>query len=285
MKLVRYGESGFEKPGVIDTQGHVRDLFHYLTDIDPKTLADPLLLAQLNAININYLPCVDDGVRLGPVVGNPGKIIHVGFNSKSHTEELGFEVLEKKEMLIFMKPSACACGANDPIIYTRCMKKLDWEAELAVVIGRQGKYIAKDQAHEYIFGYTCMNDLSERYLQFETQDSQFTKGKCFDHAAPIGPYLVTRDDIADSSVLDIKLWVNGLLRQDFNTCDYINNDAEVISYVSHYFTLYPGDVISLGSAPGNAKFWGDDQFLKPGDSVRLMITALGEQNQQVIAED
>ena len=164
------------------------------------------------------------------------------------------------------------------------MKKLDWEAELGVVIGKKGKYISKEAASDHILGYTCINDLSERYLQLETADTQYTKGKGFDNAAPIGPYLVTKDEVMDSSDLGIKLWVNGVLKQVFNTGDYIHSDVEVVRYLSQYFTLYPGDIISMGSAPGSARSWGDGQFLKPDDKVVFTIQGLGQQEQVVIVE-
>ena len=173
---------------------------------------------------------------------------------------------------------------NDPILHTRMTQKLDWEAELAIVIGKQGKYIEPHQARDFILGYTCMNDLSERFLQFEVGDSQFTKGKCFDNAAPLGPYMVTKDEIADPNQLEVNLWVNHQLRQAFNTRDYIHDDVSIVSYVSQYLTLYPGDIISMGSAPGNAKFWGPEHFLKPGDEVVFSIAHLGTQSQTVIIE-
>ncbi|NCT56972.1 MAG: fumarylacetoacetate hydrolase family protein [Legionella sp.] len=197
---------------------------------------------------------------------------------------VGFVTDAKARHVAFYEPTSAICGPFDPILYTRMTKKLDWEAELGIVIGKQGKYIQQENARDYIFGYTCVNDLSERFLQLECGDSQFTKGKCFDNAAPIGPYLVTKDEVANPNQLDIKLWVNDQLRQAFNTRDYIHDDAAVVSYVSQYFTLYPGDMISMGSAPGNAKFWGEDQFLKPGDEVVLSIEGLGIQRQTVIHE-
>lgn len=284
MKLLRYGPKGEEKPGLLDASGNIRDLFHYLTDFDPKTLADPSLLMQLSALNENHLPLVSPDVRVGACVGLPGKVVCVGLNSALHTQQLGLKPLTKNDLIVFLKPNSAVCGPNDPILYTRLTQKLDWEAELGIVIGKQGKYITLEDAHHHILGYTCINDLSERFLQLETDDKQFTKGKCFDNAAPMGPYLVTKDEIEDASQLDVKLWVNGVLRQDFNTCDYIRNPESVISYVSQYFTLYPGDVISMGSAPGNAIAWGADCFLKPTDKVRLSITGLGEQEQTVIVE-
>ena len=284
MRLVRYGSLGEEKPGIVDVQGNVRDISSYISDLSPCSLGDVALINQLKMLDVNQLPLIDQNMRLGACVDRPGKIICVGYNSILHAKEMGFVPLGTMDMVVFLKPSSSACGPRDPILHTRHTKKLDWEAELGVVIGKKGKYIEKDVAKEYILGYTCINDLSERYLQLETPDKQYTKGKGFDNSAPMGPYLVTKDEVSDSSDLQIKLWVNGELRQNFNTGDYIHNDAEVISYLSQYFTLYPGDVISMGSAPGSAKHWGDNKYLKPDDRVILSIDGLGQQEQVVIIE-
>lgn len=284
MKLLRFGPLGAEKPGILDEEGNIRDLSAYVADFHAECLSQSNLFEQLKKIKIDELPLVSKATRIGACVGMPGKILCIGLNSKLHAIEMGLTSLIGTDMLVFLKPSCAACGANDPILYTRHTQKLDWEAELGVVIGKKGKYIAKEDAREHIFGYTCINDLSERFLQLETQDSQFTKGKGFDNAAPIGPYLVTKDEIVDSGNLHIKLWVNGELRQDFNTGQYIHNDEAVVSYLSQYFTLYPGDIISMGSAPGSAKAWGTDKFLQPNDNVVLSITGLGQQEQMVIIE-
>ena len=284
MKFLRYGGVGKEKPGLLDDKGQIRDLSQYVSDFNPHTLCDHELMCRLHTLRVDDLPLVSPGVRIGACVGMPGKIICVGYNSRRHAKEMGQSVLTDRDMLVFMKPSSSVCGPYDPILYTRLMKKLDWEAELGIVIGKQGKYITKENAREYILGYTCINDLSERFLQLETEDTQYTKAKGFDNAAPMGPYLVTKDDVVDPSNLHIMLWVNGDLRQDFNTADYIHNDEAVVSYLSQYFTLYPGDVISMGSAPGSAAAWGNDLFLKPKDKVVLSITGLGKQEQMVIVE-
>lgn len=284
MKLVRYGQLGAEKPGILDKAGNIRDLSSHFVDFHAHCLSQLDLINQLKSIDINQLPLVDKTTRLGACVGMPGKIICVGLNSTLHAKEMGITSPVGNDMVVFLKPSCAACGPCDPIIYSRHTKKLDWEAELGVVIGKKGKYITKDDAKNYIFGYTCINDLSERFLQLETQDTQYTKGKGFDNAAPIGPYLVTKDEIPDSSNLQIKLWVNAVERQNFNTGQYIHNDEAVVSYLSQYFTLYPGDIISMGSAPGSAKAWGEDKFLKPNDKVVLSITGLGQQQQVVIIE-
>jgi 2-keto-4-pentenoate hydratase/2-oxohepta-3-ene-1,7-dioic acid hydratase in catechol pathway len=284
MKLLRYGVSNQEKPAVLDAEGKIRDLSAHIANIDPDILGQDGLFARLKAIDLATLPIIDDKVRIGSCVHKPGKLICIGFNSKLHTQEMGGKLMPEHEMMVFLKPISAISAAYDPILYTRLMKKLDWEAELAVVIGKKGKYISSQQAHEYIFGYCCMNDLSERYFQLETADTQYTKGKGFDTAASLGPYLVTKDEIIDSKNLNIKLWVNSELRQDFNTSDYISDDISVISYLSQFFTLYPGDIISMGSAPGSAKSWGEDKFLKPNDWVEMTIDGLGCQKQRVIRE-
>ncbi|MDF1647028.1 MAG: fumarylacetoacetate hydrolase family protein [Legionellaceae bacterium] len=284
MKLLRYGLPGEEKPGVLDVNHILRDLSPFFSDFNPQQLSEPHFLEQLAGIDIEALPQVDASVRLGAPVGAPGKIICVGFNSALHTEQLGMRPFPEEDMLLFMKASSSVCGPNDSILHTRLTQKLDWEAELAIVIGKKAKYVPKDKAREFILGYTCMNDLSERFLQFEVGDSQFTKGKCFDNAAPLGPYLVTKDEINEPNNLEVNLWVNHELRQAFNTRDYIHDDVSIVSYVSQYFTLYPGDIISMGSAPGNAAYWGPEHFLKPGDQVIFSIEMLGKQSQVVITE-
>lgn len=284
MKLLRYGQQGEEKPGILDGQGRIRDVSKHIHDYCPSTLADKHFLNQLSTLVLETLPIVEVGTRIGPPISAPGKLVCVGFNSALHTEQLGVSPFPEGEMLIFLKATSAICGPHDPIYYTRFTKKLDWEAELAIVIGKEGKYIDKSEAHNHILGYTCMNDLSERYLQFEVGDSQFTKGKCFDHGAPLGPYIVTKEEVENPGALEVNLWVNQNLRQAFNTKDYIHQDADIISYISQFFTLYPGDIISMGSAPGNAEFWGESEFLKPGDEVSLSILGIGAQKQTVILE-
>lgn len=284
MKLLRYGPVGEEQPGILDNEGHIRAIGQYIPDFSPIHLSTINLMETLGSLDINALPLVKHPVRIGACIGSPGKMICVGYNSKRHAQEMGAKPLGGKDMLVFLKPSSALCGPNDPIVYTRHMKKLDWEAELGIVIAKKGKYISLEQARDHILGYTCINDLSERYLQLEAGDSQFTKGKGFDNAAPVGPYLVTKDEIKSPHELHIQLWVNGILRQDFEASDYIHNDEAVVSYLSQYFTLYPGDIISMGSGPGSARSWGDNLFLKPQDKVILSISDLGQQEQTVILE-
>lgn len=284
MKFLRFGKPGYEKPGLLDPEGGIRDISAYVMDINPATLSDPIALYQFEKLDWTALPLVEPDVRIGVCVSGIGKIICIGFNSLQHAAEIGIKRLPNAEPIVFLKPSSALAGPYDPIMYTRTTKKLDWEAELGVVIGKQGKYISIEKAREHIFGYVCFNDLSERYLQFETSDSQFTKGKCFDGAGTIGPYLVSKSEVPDSRNVQIKLWVNQVLRQDFKTSDYIYSVEQIIVYLSQYFTLYPGDVISMGSAPGSARAWGENCFLQPGDDVTLEITGLGKQFQKVIRE-
>jgi 2-keto-4-pentenoate hydratase/2-oxohepta-3-ene-1,7-dioic acid hydratase in catechol pathway len=284
MKLLRYGQCGVEKPGVLDDDGNIRDLSAFISDLNALTLCNLEWFHQLKGINFHELPLVGGVVRIGACVGMPGKILCVGFNSRMHAQEMGVTPIADTDMVVFLKPSCAVCGPFDPILHTKYTKKLDWEAELGIVIGKKGKYITKDTAKDYIFGYTCIDDLSERYLQLETPDKQYTKGKGFDNSAPLGPYLVTKDDVPDSSDLHVQLWVNGALRQNFNTGDYIHNDEAVVSYLSQYFTLYPGDIISMGSAPGSANSWGQNTFLKPNDKVVMSIGGFGQQEQVVVVE-
>lgn len=284
MKLFRYGARGQEKPGMIDQQGLRRDLSAFCSDLTPQHLMDSQFMTKLASLDCSQLPMVPEGVRTAACIGAPGKMICIGFNSKLHTQQLHMkDMTNPNEMMFFLKTSSAMCGAFDDIPYTRMMKKLDWEAELGLVIGQQGKYIPKHRVDDYILGYCCVNDLSDRYLQREVGDTQFTKGKNFDNAAPLGPYLVTKEDIIDPNQLQVKLWINGELRQDFNTRDYVHNTQAVVSYVSQYLTLYPGDIISMGSGPGNAAAW-NNQFLQINDQIELEIEGLGRQKQQVIRE-
>ena len=285
MKLLRFVENGQEQPGILDTKNRIRNLSAIISDFDARTLNQADLITRLHALEVDSLPLIKTSPRIGSCIEMSGKIICIGYNSHLHTQQMEIKAMQKGEMVVFLKPTSAAVGPNDPILYGKHTSKLDWEAELGVVIGKQGKYIDPMQAEDYILGYTCINDISERYWQFETEDKQYTKGKGMDSFAPIGPYLVTKDEITDATNLNVKLWVNDELRQDFNTSDYINNPAAVVSYLSQFFTLYPGDIIAMGSAPGNARFWGEDKYLKPDDKVTFEIEGLGRQQQLVVTED
>jgi len=268
----------------VDGAGGMRDLSGFIDDWNAKTLSDGAVLEKVRRLDTEDLPAVAAGRRLGAPVAVTGKLICIGYNSRLHARQMGEQLTEKSEPVVFLKANSSACGPNDPILHNRYTTKLDWEGELTLVIGRKGKYVAPEDAGNYILGYMCGQDISERYWQFETNDKQYTKGKSFDNFAPLGPFLVTSDEVRDPSNLHAVLTVNGIARQDFNTSDYIHSPADIVSYLSKFFTLYPGDVVLLGSPPGNAKSWGDDCWLKPGDRVEFEISGLGKQCQDVIEE-
>jgi len=282
--LFRFGPLESEKPGIVDGSGVLRDLSGIIDDWDSTTIADGTLLERIRKMDYSGLPKVAAGERLGAPVVVTGKLICIGYNSKLHAKQMGEHLTEESEPVVFLKANSSVCGPNDPILHNRYTKKLDWEGELTVVVGKRGKYIYEGDAAGHIFGYMCGQDLSERYWQFDTNDKQYTKGKSFDNFAPLGPFLVTSEEVDDPSGLHAVLTVNGVIRQDFYTSDYIHSPAGIISYLSKFFTLYPGDVILLGSPPGNAKSWGDNCWLKPGDRVEFEISGLGKQSQAVIDE-
>jgi len=277
MKLVRYGERGREKPGMLDAQGHIRDLSAHVPDIDGRTLER---LDALRTIDPESLPVVAGEPRLGPPVANVGKIMAIGLNYSDHAAETGAKIPE--EPILFMKATSAITGPFDFIEIPRGSTKTDWEVELAVVIGREAKYISEDKAFDYIAGYCVINDVSERDFQMN-HCGQWTKGKSHDTFAPLGPWLVTRDEIPDPHNLDLWLEVDGHRYQNGNTRTMIFKVPFLVAYLSRFLTLKPADIIATGTPPGVGLGQKPPLFLRPGQTVRLGITGLGEQRLRTVA--
>ncbi|WP_273820983.1 fumarylacetoacetate hydrolase family protein [Pseudomonas asplenii] len=279
MKLCRVGPPGQERPGLVDAQGRIRDLSAHLDDITPDDVT-PAGLARIARLEIASLPLVEQGVRHGAPVAGIRKFIAIGLNYRDHAEEAGMAIPD--EPVIFTKAITCICGAHDNIVQPRESTRLDWEVELGVVIGTEARSVSEAQALDFVAGYCVVNDVSER--AFQLQSSQWDKGKGCDTFGPIGPWLVTRDEIADPQNLDMWLDVNGERRQTGNTRTMIFTVAQIVSYVSRYITLQPGDVLCTGTPPGvGMGMKPQPQWLKPGDTVRLWIEGLGEQQQTVVS--
>lgn len=280
MKLLRFGERGAEKPGLLDADGNIRDLSGHVDDIAGEVLFDEGL-AKLAAIDPETLPVVDGSPRLGACVAGMTKFICIGLNYADHAAESGMEV--PPEPVIFMKANSAICGPNDPIIVPRGSVKTDWEVELAVIIGKPAKYVSEEDALDYVAGYALTNDVSEREYQIE-RAGNWTKGKSCDNFGQIGPWLVTRDEVADPQ--DLAMWcaVNGERMQDGSTKTMVYGVKHLVSYLSNFMTLHPGDVISTGTPPGVGMGMKPQRYLKPGDVVTLGIDGLGEQRQDVIAD-
>ncbi len=281
MKLLRYGEPGREKPGLLDAAGGLRDLAGEIADLCPETL-DDATLARLKSLDPAALPPVEGAPRIGPCVARPGKFLCIGLNYSEHAEEQNIEPPE--EPVLFMKAASALSGPDDPIIIPRGSTKTDWEVELGVVIGRTGKYVPEAEALEYVAGYCTINDLSERAYQLEGT-GQWVKGKSCDSFGPIGPWLVTRDEIPDPQNLPMWLEVNDHRYQDGSTQTMIFGVAALVSYISRFMSLQPGDVISTGTPSGVGLAQRPPVYLKPGDRIRLEIEGLGQQNQLCLAED
>ncbi|HEY4345492.1 MAG TPA: fumarylacetoacetate hydrolase family protein [Parvibaculum sp.] len=280
MKLLRYGQTGAEKPGLIDVDGNIRDLSNHVSDIDGATFA-PDTLAKLKALDPVSLPLVSGAPRLGPCVGKVGKFICVGLNYADHAAESGMEV--PVEPVLFFKATSAICGPDDDIVIPRGSIKTDWEVELGVVIGKEARYIDKAQALEHIAGYCVINDLSERAFQME-RGGQWVKGKSADTFGPIGPWLVTRDEVADPQNLALWLEVDGHRYQNGNTRTMIFDVPFIVAYISQFMSLQPGDIISTGTPPGvGLGIKPAPVYLKPGQTIRLGIEGLGEQRQRTVA--
>jgi 2-keto-4-pentenoate hydratase/2-oxohepta-3-ene-1,7-dioic acid hydratase in catechol pathway len=279
MKLCRYGKNGFEKPGMIDAQGNIRDLSAVVEQIDQATIS-PAGLAKLRKIKAETLPLVKGEPRLGvPYVGI-SKFVAIGLNYADHAKEANMPI--PPEPVVFMKATTSITGPNDKVIQPRNSTKLDWEVELGVVICKKAQYVPEDKALDYVAGYCVVNDVSER--AFQLQSSQWDKGKGCDTFGPIGPWLVTTDEIRDPQNLDMWLDVNGRRMQKGNTRTMIFGVAKLVSYCSQYMTLMPGDIITTGTPPGvGLGMKPEPVFLKPGDVMNLGIQGLGEQRQDVVA--
>lgn len=279
MKLVRFGPQGAEKPGMIDAGGGIRSLAGHIDDLGPSTLS-PETLRRLSALDPATLPRVEGAPRLGPCVSGTSKLIGIGLNYSDHAAETGLPVPE--EPIVFLKATTAISGPYDPVISPPGATKLDWEVELGIVIGSEASQIPEAEAFDHIAGYCVVNDVSERAFQME-RNGQWTKGKSADTFAPIGPWLVTRDEVPDPEALSLWLEVDGRRYQDGNTRTLIFGVAEVVSYLSRFMRLLPGDIIATGTPPGVGMGQKPPVFLQPGNVMRLGIEGLGEQRQTVLA--
>jgi 2-keto-4-pentenoate hydratase/2-oxohepta-3-ene-1,7-dioic acid hydratase in catechol pathway len=282
MKLVRYGATGQEKPGMIDADGTLRDLSAHVADITGATLGDDGI-AKLRALDPATLPAVEGNPRMGACVGDIGKFMCIGLNYADHAAETGADIPEHP--ILFMKANSAITGPNDDVVMPRGSATTDWEVELGVVIGKAAKYVSEEEALDYVAGYCLCNDVSERHFQ-TSLTGQWTKGKSCDTFGPTGPWLVTRDEVEDPQNLDMWLDVNGKRMQTGNTKTMIFTVAQVISHLSQLFTLHPGDVISTGTPPGvGMGMKPEPVYLKDGDVMELSIQGLGIQRQNVRADD
>lgn len=280
MKLLRYGAPGSEKPGILDNDGQIRDLSSVVDDIGGAALL-PEGLRRIAAADIRALPLASASSRLGPCVAKVGKFICIGLNYADHAAETGSPI--PKEPILFMKATSAITGPNDNVIIPRGSNKTDWEVELGVVIGKEARYVAEAAAMDHVAGYCLINDVSERAFQIE-RGGQWTKGKSADSFGPIGPWLVTRDEVADPQNLAMWLTVDGVKRQDGSTRTMIFPVRFLVSYISQFMSLQPGDIISTGTPPGvGMGIKPEPVFLKPQQTIRLGIEGLGEQTQVTIA--
>ena len=277
MKLLRCGEIGKEKPAILDKSRKIRDLSSYIDDFNPENI-NFLNLEKLKKIDLVKLPEISKSARIGSCIARPGKFIGVGLNFSDHAAEIGAQI--PKEPIIFMKASSCISGPNDDIIIPKDSKKCDWEVEIAFVIGKEAKNVSENESEKHIFGYCIVNDVSEREWQLEGT-GQWVKGKSSDTFGPVGPYLVTVDEIKNAQNLNMSLDVNGKNMQSGNTNKMIFNMNFLLSYLSKFMTLQPGDIITTGTPPGIGNGKKPPIFLKRGDEVRLSIDDLGEQKQKI----
>ena len=279
MKLVRYGRPGKEKPGMLDEEGRLRDLSGVVADIDPSLLSDKAL-RKLAKVDYKTLPLVRGNPRLGVPLTGVRKFIGIGLNYADHAAETGAPI--PKEPIVFMKAITCLNGPDDPVMLPQGSKKTDWEVELGVVIGTRAQYVSEQEALNFVAGYCVVNDVSEREYQKE-RGPQWDKGKGCDTFGPVGPWLVTRDEVIDVQRLDLYLELNGKRMQTGCTETMIFSVAQIVSYVSRFMTLEPGDIIATGTPPGVGDGRTPKRFLKKGDQLRLGIAGLGEQQAEVLA--
>ena len=275
MKLLRHGEFGNEKPGIIDHEGKIRDLSSHIPDINGDSINSESL-KKIGAINLSTLPIVSNDTRLGACVGNVGKFLCIGLNYSDHAAESGLPV--PSEPILFSKATSAIVGPNDNVEIPRNSSETDWEVELGIIIGKKAKYINEDEAEEYIAGYCVVNDVSERAFQIK-REGQWTKGKSCDTFGPTGPYLVTKDEIPDVQNLKMYLEVNGKRMQNGSTNTMIFSAKHIVYYLSQFMSLNPGDVIATGTPPGVGLGMKPPVFLNAGDTMKLGIEGLGEQNQ------
>ena len=278
MKLLRFGAAGAEKPGLLDPDGVIRDLSAVIEDFNPDTISDATF-AKIAALDPKNLPAVSGNPRIGACIAKPGKFICIGLNYSDHAAEAGMQV--PPEPIIFFKATSAVCGPNDDIEIPRGSEKSDWEVELGIVIGKQAKYVTEAEALGHVAGYCVVNDVSERAFQLE-RAGQWVKGKSHDTFGPVGPWLVTRDEVANPQNLRLWLELNGERVQNGSTATMVYGVAHLISYLSKFMTLQPGDIITTGTPPGVGMGMTPQRFLKPGDIMQLGVEGLGSQRQKTV---
>ena len=279
MKLLRLGEKGKEKPAILDADGKIRDISSHINDLNPENLNFEIM-SKIQSSDTSSLPELSSNQRVGSCITSPGKFVAIGLNYSDHAAEVGADI--PKEPIMFMKATSSMCGPNDDVEIVSGSKKLDWEVELGIVIGKEAKHISESQSQDHILGYCLVNDVSEREWQIEKM-GQWVKGKSHDTYGPTGPYLVTKDEIKDINNLKMMLDVNGERMQTGNTSTMIFNVDIIVSYVSKFMSLQPGDIITTGTPPGVGMGRKPQVFLKAGDEMKLSIENLGEQNSKVVA--
>ena len=278
MKLLRFGELGAEKPGILDDENNVRDLSDHIDDIDGRTISEEGL-NYIRSIDIAGLPIISAQTRIGPCVGNVGKYVCIGLNYSDHAEEANMPI--PSEPIIFFKATSCITGPNDKIILPKNSQKVDWEVELCIVMGAEARYVSEADALEHVAGFCVANDVSERHFQLE-RGGQWVKGKSADSFGPIGPWLVTRDEVPNFQNLNLYLEVDGKRYQDGSTSTMIFGVSHIVSYVSHFMSLQPGDIIATGTPPGVGMGQNPQVFLQEGQVVSASVEGLGTQKQLVV---